>query len=171
MKNKDIVLLEQAYQHVREGLWDKTKEFVNKNVVQYDTNAPGGEAHEQEKAVLPYKNVIEAIVKLLSNGKCDPPEANRYPKNYINYAVRAAANFKVPGASDIWNLIHIGNGDVNVDHPISKALIDAYNPNTMKDLNPPQGEPDDFEDKARGASLRDQQKFAMQRSRDLGQDY
>ena len=42
MKSKDQLLLEQAYETVREGFLDKAKAFVNKNVVQYDKNAPGG---------------------------------------------------------------------------------------------------------------------------------
>lgn len=42
MKSRDQLLLEQAYETVREGFLDKAKAFVNKNIVQYDRNAPGG---------------------------------------------------------------------------------------------------------------------------------
>ena len=56
MKSKDQILLEQAYMSIREGMFDKAKEFINKNVIQYDknapggSNAPGGEEYEANKA-------------------------------------------------------------------------------------------------------------------------
>jgi hypothetical protein len=56
MKSKDQQLLEEAYQHILENsLWDKTKAFVNKNVIEYDpkapggSEAPGGETYERNK--------------------------------------------------------------------------------------------------------------------------
>ena len=161
MKSKDQLLLEQAYQQVQEGILDKAKSSINR-LVQYNPNAPGGKAYEQNKAADEQKT-IQSIVAQLSDGTKSPPHVT--PKSivpevqkYIDY-IRDNVKISPEVAKELENL----------DSNLVNGLIQAYDPRKMiiRD-DKPFVDPEEQDARERSAALADQQKFAAQRRQAQG---
>jgi hypothetical protein len=161
MKSKDQLLLEQAYQQVQEGLWDKAKSGVNK-LVQFNPNAPGGKEYEANKAAADQKT-IQNIVAQLSDGTKEPPYVT--PKSivpevqkYIDY-IRNNVKISPEVAKELEDL----------DSNLVNGLIQAYDVRKMQIRDEkPFVDPEEQDARERSAALADQQKFAAQRRQAQG---
>lgn len=178
MKSRDNQLLEEAYDQIREGMFDKAKEFVNKNIVQYDTNAPGGQAHSLE----PYKKFLAAIPGVIAASKDKPQNPHRkvqsgnavteYILDVLNIMGRnSAANLVPKNSAEILYKNPSDGREGPSKHPLVKAMVELYDPATMKQpsvYDRSSGDTDQFETDAKHSSLAAQQKFAMGRKADTG---
>jgi hypothetical protein len=162
MKDRDQILLEQAYRQVQEGFMDKVKGAVNRAAGDIFRDAEGGSRFEEKKAVASHQKDIQNIIAQLKSGRYDVPDASYsagkwyidFIKDYIDVPETLAPYLENP------------------DGLLSQTLIKAYDKNTMKLKNEkPFVDPEEQDARERSAALADQQKFAAQRRQAQGGDF